>query len=419
MSLSFIPLSPAPGYRQLPFRGPVSCPKKQEGTRRRTGRGCGFSHELSRQLSPSPLTPQTSGAPHSGRLPPQQKAPAARPPRAPAAPSASGAAEPKSALPAFAQVHREAPWAPGRPPNLGPDSPAPDGAYLLTRPGRSPGVPRGKAVPPRPRRSPNSPRNWFQWPAEEGRRGRAGGGERGGRRVPPRSGRQSARRGARSRRKGEPPKARGCPARWGEQGRSQPAGEDGSSGRGRTARGHWCLRLPEDQGRESWQQSEPERSNLPLPAPAREEKLGRTFKGQRARVAGNASSRERREEGAVRVGGDGAGAGGRDSPTPGPARWRWGPGRRRERGARGRGGRNAAGRARAGGRARAAGRGGGARGARKRSPSSGAAARGPRGRHGAGIRGMPGCPSSFRRLRRSRALLTWQVWGGNVCKGGG
>lgn len=89
-------------------------PKKQKGMRRR-GRGCGFNHKLSRQLSPSSLTPQTSCAPHRGRLPLRQKTPAARPPRAPAALSASRAADPKLALPAFAQVIRKAPATPRRP----------------------------------------------------------------------------------------------------------------------------------------------------------------------------------------------------------------------------------------------------------------------------------------------------------------
>lgn len=44
-------------------------------------------------------------------------------------------------------------------PNRGPDSSAPDGVYLLTWPGRCPGVPHGKAVPLPRRQSPNSPRN--------------------------------------------------------------------------------------------------------------------------------------------------------------------------------------------------------------------------------------------------------------------
>lgn len=102
-----------------------------------------------------------------------------------------------------------------------------------------------------------------------------------------------------------------------------------------------CLPLPEDLSGEDRQLSEQERSNLPS-ACARGARSGRKsweelLRAGKTRAAGNASSRERREEGAVRVGGDGAGAGGHSSPTPGPGSAALGAGRRRERGARGRG----------------------------------------------------------------------------------
>lgn len=115
-------------------------------------------------------------------------------------------------------------------------------------------------------------------------------------------------------------------------------GEAGRGGRGRAARGHGVAaarRGPASGG----QAAERGRARQPAPGlrpprPPRGEKSWDELSGAgRARAAGNASGRERREEGAWRVGGDGAGAGGRGSPTPGP-----GSAARGERGARAGGG---------------------------------------------------------------------------------
>lgn len=123
-------------------------------------------------------------------------------------------------------------------------------------------------------------------------------------------------------------------------------GEAGRGGRGRAARGHGVAaarRGPAPGG----QAAERARAQQPAPGlrpsrPPRGEKSWDELSGAgRARAAGNASGRERREEGAWRVGGDGAGAGGRGSPTPGPGSAARGGAAGRAPGA----GRNAAGRA--------------------------------------------------------------------------
>lgn len=132
-------------------------------------------------------------------------------------------------------------------------------------------------------------------------------------------------------------------------------GEAGRGGRGRAARGHGVAaarRGPAPGG----QAAERARAQQPAPGlrpsrPPRGEKSWDELSGAgRARAAGNASGRERREEGAWRVGGDGAGAGGRGSPTPGPgSAARGGPrGARRGRGGMRRGGRGRRGAAREG-----------------------------------------------------------------------
>lgn len=271
MSWSFILLSPAPGYLQLPFRDPLSRPKKQKGMRRR-GRGCGFNHKLSRQLSPSSLTPQTSRAPHRGRLPLRQKTPAARPPRAPAALSASRAADPKLALPAFAQVIRKAPAAPRRPPTSGPTPPPQTELTCLHGPVGAPESRearlsfRGGAPIPRGTDS----RGWRRRgegkePAEaKGREGSAAFRA------------QESARGARSG-KGEPPKPEAVPPAAGSEGRGREAGEDCSSGRGRTASGHLvpaARRGPEPGGQAAEEQ---ERSNLPAACARSGAKVGKNF----------------------------------------------------------------------------------------------------------------------------------------------
>lgn len=235
--LVFHPPVPSPWVSPAALSRPCLVPKKQEGIGRR-GRGCGFSHKLSRRLSPSPLTPQTSCAPHSGRLPPQQRSPAARPPRAPAARSASGAAEPSALCQPLPKSTARRPGRPGGPQPRArllrprrrlpaymarsePWSPARKGGRSLHRRGGAP-APQGMGSSGWRRRgegkAPEEAKGEGGFRRDPGARVRAGAHGAGGKESPlsPRVSRTLA----------------------GEQGRSQQAGEDGSRGRGGTARGH-------------------------------------------------------------------------------------------------------------------------------------------------------------------------------------
>lgn len=159
VSLSFILLSPAPGYRQLPFRGPLSCPK----SRRERG-GAGESVGLATSSpdgshlplnSPDKLCASQRTAPTATE---KSCGPATSRPRCPVRVRRRRAQVRFASLcPSQPRGARGAQAAP----SLGPDSPAPDGAYLLTWPGRSPGVPRGKAdCPSTAAAEPQLPKEW-------------------------------------------------------------------------------------------------------------------------------------------------------------------------------------------------------------------------------------------------------------------
>lgn len=308
---------------------------------------------------------------------------------------ASRAADPKSALPAFAQVIGKAPEAPKRPPTPGP-TPRPRRrlpAYMALSVPRSPAR---KGCPPRrrQRRSPNSPKELIPVPGG----GRAEGRSRRRRKRREVSAANPARELARGRSekgKRRTTLARVCPAR----GRLGPGGWARWEGKDRQGplSGGSSPRTSAGRAGGGARRSAATCPRTAPAAPARGRKSWDELSGAgRARAAGNASGRERREEGAVRVGGDGAGASGRGSPTPGPGSAARGEtlGARRGRGGM-----------RLGGRARGR---GGRRG--KGSPSSRAPGARPWGRHSAGIRGMPGCRSSFCRPGGSRALLMWWLW---------
>lgn len=154
----FHPLVLSPWISPAALSGPLLVPKKQKGLRR--GRGCGFNHKLSRQPSPSSVIPRTSCAPPGGRLPPGEKTPGPRSPRAPPPPPCP---RPGPQIPSWR-------WQPL--PKSSARRPGRRGGRrrraLLFCPRRRlpaymappvPWSPARKGCPPWRRRSPNSPRN--------------------------------------------------------------------------------------------------------------------------------------------------------------------------------------------------------------------------------------------------------------------